>query len=391
MATLLLAVIYIAFIGLGIPDSLFGTAWPAIYSDFGTPVFMGSIVSALVSGGTILCSFFSARIIKRFGTAAVCLTSTAVTAAALAGFCISPNIYCMFLAAFPLGIGAGAIDTALNNYVALHYKAVHMNFLHCFYGIGVTVGPFFLSFALSGDGGWRGGYQIITYLQMGITAILLFSLPLWKRAGHTEQFSEEEQKVVGFTKLIRQHKVRCACLMFLASCGIEVTCGTWGSTFLVEAKGLDTAAAAGFMTLYYFGIAFGRFLSGVFSGRIRPMKIVFLGQCLVGGGILLLLFPLNGTWSGILLFLIGCGVGPMFPNLLHNTPVCFGKQLSASMIAVEMTASYAGILGCPFLFGILAQNITPKLFPAYLTLIFALLTLGTLLFRKVRDTPMPQM
>ncbi|HIT33579.1 MAG TPA: MFS transporter [Candidatus Faecousia intestinigallinarum] len=382
MATLLLVVIYIAFIGLGIPDSLFGTAWPAIYQDFGAPVYLGSIVSALVSGGTILCSFFSARIIKRFGTAAVSLVSTAITAAALLGFRFAPNVYWMFLFALPLGVGAGAIDTALNNYVALHYKAVHMNFLHCFFGIGVTVGPFFLSFALSGDAGWRGGYAINSYIQIGIALILLLSLPLWKKAGHRSSTGEAEQEVVGFSKLIKQRKVRCACLMFLTSCGIEVTSGMWGSTFLVETKGLDAAAAAGFMTLYYFGIAFGRFLSGLLSGRIRPLRMVEIGQALVGAAIFLLFLPLPSTASGLVLFLIGCGIGPLFPNLLYNTPYAFGKKLSASVIAVQMTASYVGILGAPFLFGVLAQNISAGLFPIYLAMIFLLMMAASLLFQR---------
>lgn len=382
MTTLLLIVIYIAFIGLGIPDSLFGTAWPAIYTDFSTPMSMGSIVSVLISGGTILCSFFSARIIKRFGTAAVSLISTAITAMALIGFQFSPNIYWMFLFAVPLGIGAGAIDTALNNYVALHYKAVHMNFLHCFYGIGVTVGPFFLSLALSGESGWRGGYAMITYIQLGIVLILLLSLPLWKRVKFTWTSSEEEQEVVAFSQLIKQRKVLLACLLFMSSCGIEVTCGVWGSTFLVEAKGLQMSSAAGFMTLYYFGIASGRLLSGILSGRITPWKLIGIGQVLVGMAILILLSPIPGKLSGIFLFLIGCGIGPMIPNLLHNTPISFGNRISASVIGIQMTASYIGILCCPFIFGILAQYVSAGLFPIYLAAIFIVLMAATVLFNR---------
>ena len=387
MATLLLIVIYIAFIGLGIPDSLFGTAWPAIYRDFGAPVYMGSIVSALVSGGTIICSFFSARVIKRFGTATVSLVSTAVTAAALLGFRFAPNVYWMFLLAFPLGIGAGAIDTALNNYVALHYKAVHMNFLHCFFGIGVTIGPFFLSFALSSGSGWREGYTINTCIQMGITLILFLSLPLWRKVNHTSNAVEEEQEIVGFFKLIKRRKVRCACLIFLTSCGIEVTSGMWGSTFLVEAKGLGMAAAAGFMTLYYFGIAFGRFLSGMLSVRVRPLRIITISQALVGAAILLLFLPIPSALSGMLLFLIGCGIGPLFPNLLYNTPCAFGKNLSASVIAAQMTASYVGIMGGPFLFGLLAQNVSAGLFPTYLAVIFIMMAIASLLFQKEQKKP----
>lgn len=385
MATILLIVIYIAFIGLGIPDSIFGTAWPAIYSEFGAPVYMGSIVSALVSSGTIVCSFFSARIIKRFGTALVSLISTGITVIALIGFRFSPNIYWMFLFAFPLGIGAGAIDTALNNYVALHYKASHMNFLHCFFGVGVTIGPFFLSKALSNESGWRGGYQIITYIQFSIFLVLLISLPIWKKVKQATESQEEEQEIIPFLQLIKHSKVRLVCLLFLSSCGIEVTCGVWGSTFLVAGKGLEPAAAAGFMTLYYFGIALGRFLSGVFSERLSPLKMVGLGQILVGIAIFILLFPIPNRMAGFILFFIGCGIGPMFPNLLHNTPISFGKEVSASMIAIQMTASYIGILGCPFLFGILAQNISAELFPVYLTVLFVIMLTAMILFNKIQN------
>lgn len=382
MAALLLVVIYIAFIGIGIPDSLFGTAWPAIYKDFGAPVYMGSVVSALVSGGTILCSLFSAKILKRFGTPAVTMVSTAVTAAALIGFRFSPNVYWMFFWSLPLGFGAGAIDTGLNHYVALHYKAIHMNFLHCFFGIGVTVSPFFLSIALAGESGWRGGYGTMACIQCGIAVVMFLSGPIWKKVEHKKQDLEEEQEIVGILQLIKSRKVRCACLLFLTSCGLEVTCGVWGSTFLVEAQGMEPDAAAGFMTLYYFGIAFGRFLAGVRSGKGSPLKAVAAGQIFVGAAIFLLFLPLPSAGTGGLMFLIGCGIGPMFPNLLHHTPHCFGKRFSASVIAAQMTAAYVGILGCPFLFGIMAQKGSAGLFPLYLAAIFLPMTVAAVLYRK---------
>ena len=385
MATILLIVIYIAFIGLGIPDSLFGTAWPAIYNDFQTPVYMGSIVSAIISGGTIFCSLFSARIIKFFGTAIISLISTIITVIALIGFRFSPNVYWMFLFSFPLGIGAGAIDAALNNYVALYHKVIHMNFLHCFYGIGVTVGPFFLSFTLSKGDGWRSGYEIVTYIQITIALILLLSLPLWKKVNHKHNTLEEVQEIVPFSKLIKHKKVRLVCLLFLTSCGIEYVCGIWGSTFLVEARNMELGIAAGFMTFYYFGIAFGRFLAGILSKWFMPLKIVITGQVFIGISILILILPVSSIISGICLFFIGFGIGPIFPNLLHITPICFGQKLSASVMSIQMTASYIGILGCPFIFGLMAQSISAGLFSIYLLFIFVIMMIAMILFNMIKN------
>ena len=232
MATLLLIVIYIAFIGLGIPDSLFGTAWPAIYTEMDLPVSWASFVTVIVSGGTIVSSLLSARVINRFGTAAVTAVSTAMTALALFGFSVSGSMLWLCLFAVPLGLGAGSVDTALNNYVALHYKAVHMNFLHCFYGIGVSLSPYLMSLALSGHS-WRSGYRTVFWIQLGITAVTVLSLPLWKKAAaaRAADAPESPARTVGFGTLLKNRQVRLACLVFIGSCGLEYTCGTWGSTF----------------------------------------------------------------------------------------------------------------------------------------------------------------
>lgn len=382
LATLLLIVIFIAFIGLGLPDSLFGAAWPAIYTEMALPVSWANFVTMLVSGGTIVSSLLSARLIHRFGTPAVTAVSTAMTAAALFGFSVSGSMVWLCLFAVPLGLGAGAIDTGLNNYVALHYKATHMNFLHCFYGIGVSVSPFLMSLALS-NGSWRSGYRTVFWIQLGVAVLMLVSLPLWKRVGHVTQESEaEESRPVPFKTLLKDAKVRMACLVFVGSCALECTCGAWGSTFLVRAKGLEADAAALTITFYYVGMAVGRFLSGVLATKLTASQLVRIGQSITFFAILLVLLPLPAAVSGVGLFMIGLGNGPVFPNMLHLTPRIFGKELSQSVMGVQMSASYVGILLAPALFGLLAQNITAALFPYYLAIWYALMLTGRLFLQK---------
>ena len=387
MATVLLLVIYIAFIGLGIPDSLFGTAWPAIYAEFHLPVSWANFVTLIISGCTICTSLISARLINRFGTAKITAVSTSMTAAALLGFSCSGGMLWLCLFAVPLGIGAGAIDSALNNYVALHYKAVHMNFLHCFYGIGVSLSPYLMSLALSAGGGWRGGYRTMFWIQLGIAALTVCTLPLWKKAGHAgvsgEEGSPQTRSVLAMLKMPR---MRAACLIFIGSCAIEYTCGSWGSTFLVRAGGLEADAAARIITFYYAGMALGRFLSGLLAGKLTSWQLVRAGQWVTLAAIALLLgsLALSPAVSGAALFLIGLGNGPVFPNMIHLTTQHFGRELSQSAMGVEMASSYAGIMLAPLVFGLLAQYVTAALFPVYLGALYAVMTAGVLLMKKRR-------
>ena len=292
MTTLLLIIIYITYIGLGIPDSLLGAAWPAIYEDFSLPVSYASYITILISCGTIISSFFSARIINRFGTAGVTAFSTVLTAAALLGFAFSHNMLSLCLCAIPLGLGAGAIDTALNNYVALHYKANHMNFLHCFYGIGVSLSPYLMSLALSQQNDWRNGYRTMFYFQFAIAVMTILSLPLWKRVHNQKQKLEEESPRTLSTKeifKIKGTKPFFGVLIF--SCAIESVCLVWGSTFLVDAKGLTADRAAEIITLYFVGLALGRFVSGLLANRLSSVRIIFIGQGITLAAILLIVFP----------------------------------------------------------------------------------------------------
>ena len=378
MATLLLIVIYIAFIGLGVPDSLFGTAWPAIYTDLNLPVSWASIVTIIVSCGTTTSSLLSSWLISRFGTGKITAVSTLMTALALLGFSCSDSMLWLCLCAIPLGLGAGSIDTALNNYVALHYKASHMNFLHCFYGIGVSLSPYLMSLALS-KGTWEGGYRAVFWFQLAIAALTVLALPLWKKVRHAQNGEEEEEtpRVLSFPALMKMPKVRMACLVFIGYCALEYTCGTWGSTFLVNAKGAAADTAARMVTFYYIGLALGRFLSGVLAGRLHSRQLVKIGQTILLAAIASLFLPLPSAFCSVSLFFIGLGNGPIFPNMLHLTPELFGKDLSQAVIGAEMATSYIGVLLAPALFGLIAQNVTAALFPVYLLVLYALMITGT--------------
>ncbi len=374
MATLLLIIIYITFIGLGIPDSIFGTAWPAIYREFHLPVSYAGFVTGIISGGTILSSLLSAKLIRRFGTAKITAFSTALTAGALLGFSQACHIVTLCLSAIPLGLGAGAIDTALNHYVAIHYRSVHMNFLHCFYGIGVSLSPYLMSRTLSKQTGWQGGYRAIFCIQLGITVISVLTIPLWAKAHPATPNKETDASVQSLAGLLRDPAVCRVCLAFLGSCAIEYTCGIWGSTFLVNGKGLDPAHAAKIITLYYAGLAIGRFLSGVLAFKYHSRRIIRYGQGVLAAAILLLLPP--SPVSGCALFLAGLGNAPVFPNMIHLTPENFGPEKSQAVIGIEMSVSYCSILLAPVLFGWIAQYVSILLFPYYLCILFLIMMYG---------------
>ena len=378
MATILLVVIYMAFIGLGIPDSLFGTAWPAIYSEFQLPISFASFVTVTISGGTIVSSMASARVIGRFGTERGSAFSTAMTAAALLGFSCSGNLLMLCLFAVPLGLGAGAIDTALNNYVAVHYSAVHMSFLHCFYGVGVSVSPYILSLVISGEQGWRGGYRAAFGIQLCIALVLFFTLPIWKKAhGNKDGEDKQERKALTLKEIVKIPGVKLMWCLFITSCAIECTCGGWGSTFLVEYRHMAAEQAARMVMFYYMGMALGRFCSGVLAVRLDSWQIIKIGQWVLGTAIVMLLLPLPVSVSALGLFLVGLGNGPLFPNFNYLTPQNFGEDVSQSVMGTQMAASYVGIMAAPAACGILGQFFGMGIFPPYLLAFFMIMIVST--------------
>lgn len=384
MTTVLLIVIYIAFLGIGIPDSLFGAAWPAIYPEFGVPLSMANFISIIVAGGTVISSFFSSRVIGFLGTAKTVAISTLMTAIGLFGFSCSKSFLPLCLCAIPLGLGAGSIDTALNNFVALHYKASHMSFLHCIGNLGTFISPYIMSFALAVSDNWRGGYRTMFGIQLTIAAITFLSLPLWKTA-HSPNLSQAEKvkiRTLSAQEVWNLPNLRPTLSMFFCSCAIEFTCGLWGSTFLVESRGLALDSAAVFAAIYYLGMTLGRLFSGLLSPKLSSWHLIFLGEGILLFALVILLLPLPPTFSAVGLFLIGLGNGPVFPNLTHLTPHTFGAECSQSVMGIQLSVANTGILLTPALFGFLAQRLSTGLFPRYILALYSVLLIGTLVMKK---------
>ena len=382
MATILLIVIYIAFMGMGVPDSLFGAAWPAIYKDLSVPVGYASIISVIIAMGTIISSLNAAKVAQRFGTAKVTLVSTAMTAVSLLGFSFSRHFAWLIVCSIPVGFGAGAIDDVLNNYVALHYKASHMNFMQCFYGVGVSVSPYLMSLALSKAANWNQGYFMAFWLQAGITLVVLLSIPVWKRAKHGGQDGEEEiaQTVVPTGMLLRNKNIRIACIMCIATCGLESLCTGWGATFLVEAGGVAVDMGAKLIIFFYLGMTLGRLLAGFIADKIKCWNVIIWAEAMTAAGVIIVLIP-NTVCSVIGLFLIGFNA-ILAPNILYLAPESFGAEISQSVTGLEMAAMYVGVLGLPALFGMLTKFLPVSVYPVYAALIFALLLWSTVALKK---------
>lgn len=375
MATLLVIIIFVIYVGLGIPDSLFGTAWPAIYTEFQLPMSYSNFVTGLMYVGTIFSSLMSARLVKKFGTPLVVAFSTALSAVAILGFSFSQNVLMLCLFAIPLGLGAGGIDNVLNNYVALNYKATHVNFLHCSYGVGVTISPFLMSIALSNSNNWQGGYRTMFFFQLVLTIICFISLPVWKKVKE-QKAEEEETKVVSIKQLLKIPIARSSLVIYFGSCAIESVCLAWGSTFLVNSKGLTPDKAAEMIAFYFVGMTLGRFLSGLLVNKIEPKKIIVIGESITLVAILLT-FSQNFVVSVIGLFLIGLGNGPIFPNMTHLTPIHMGRDISQSFIGLQGAISYCSILLSPITFGLLAQCLTTDIFSIFQLVAWLLTAVST--------------
>lgn len=374
MATLLLIIIYMAFISLGLPDSLLGTAWPAIMTDMSLPVSYAGILSVIISGGTIISSVLSERIIRRFRTGPVTAVSVTLTAFALLGFSLSGNFWVLCLLAVPLGLGAGSVDASLNNFVALHYKASHMSWLHCFWGVGATAGPVIMSFFLTGEGGWKPGYRTIGIIQICLVILLFISLPLWKKAGEGSGQQELSGEPGGILAILGKPGVKTALLTFFSYCAVEAGAGLWGGSYLVLNRGITEGTAAKWISMYYFGITLGRFAAGFVTMKMDNRSLVRLGQGILAAGLLCILLPLGKDSilpAGFLLMGIGCA--PVFPCLLHETPKRFGRDLSQALMGIQMASAYVGTTLMPPLLGLTAQHFSFTIYPYYLLAVTAMM------------------
>ena len=375
MTSLLLIVIYIAFIGLGVPDSLIGSAWPAIHTELGIPVEMVSIITFLISGCTVLSSMFSTRILNKLGTAKVTAFSTAMTALSLLGFSLVPSFWFMIPLAIVLGLGAGAIDSGLNNYVALHCKASHMNFLHCFYGVGVSLSPYIMSQDFS-NVGWRGGYRYAFYVQFAIALLLIFSVPLWKKNSSSQESNEESGVNLSIAEMIKKSEVRQVWVIMLMTNAIEYACGVWGSTYLVEEKGFDIEHGALALTVYYVGMSIGRFVSGLLANKIKTWMRIFIGCVILAPAIIIMLLPLNGIFAVVGLFLIGLGNGSVYPNMIHLTPHNFGKEVSQSIMGSQIAFAYIGVMLAPPMVSLISGVFGIKVYPVLLALLYIVMVIA---------------
>lgn len=383
MATLLLIIIYISFIGLGLPDSLLGTAWPEMYVNLNIPVSFEAIGNSIIVIGTIISSLNAAKLIKKLGTYRIVLFSTFLTACAIVGYGLVPNFYFFLLIGIPMGLGAGAVDTALNNYLAIHYKASQMNWLHCFWGIGAMTGPIVMSSFIHNKMGWRYGYFVIGAIQMVIVILLLISRPVWKL--HKETNSSEETVVMKFFDLVKVKGVKLAMLTFLCYCATEYIIVCWGSTYLVKSREVTSAVAAGWLSIYYLGITGGRMLCGFIALKVNNRTLIRTGLFTVLLGAVILMLPLPSFAALIGFAFVGFGCSPVFPGMMSETPKRFGNRLSQSVIGLELTSAYTGVLVIPTLFGFLAARINISLLPFLLAVLVIIMLISTTILNNKKN------
>lgn len=418
MYSLLLVVIYLAFISLGLPDSLLGSAWPTMGADLHVPMSYAGIVSMIISAGTVVSGLMSDRLTRRFGAGLVTAVSVLLTAAALFGFSVSGSFWMLCVLAVPYGLGAGAVDAALNNYVALHYASRHMSWLHCFWGIGTMISPYIMGACLTHGLGWHSGYRIVSFLQIGLTVILFFSLPLWKKrtsvagektgsanegvsikeagnggegaggkgvveaekAGSGIEIGNAENagdcgRALTIREAVRIRGVKLVLLVFFSYCAMETTAGLWASSYLVTWRHISPETAARFASLFYIGITFGRFVSGFFADRLGDRRLIRLGSIVILFGIAMVALPLGTDVMALAgLVIIGLGCAPVYPAVIHATPSNFGKENSQAIIGIQMASAYVGTTFMPPVFGLIAQHISIAFYPAFL-LVFVLLML----------------
>ena len=366
MIQLLLAIIYISFISLGLPDALLGAAWPTMCLDFAVPVSLAGVVSVTIAAGTVISSLMSDRLTLWLGAGKVTAFSVGLTALALFGFSVSSEFWHLLIWAIPYGLGAGSVDASLNNYVALHYASRHMSWLHCMWGVGASVGPYVMGTALTGGLTWNAGYRYIALFQVCLTAVLLLSLPLWKnRNKDTTGENGAPRAPLSLKQILAIPGAKEVLIAFFCYCAAEQTAILWGSTYLVRHCGMAEDTAAGFASLFLIGMTIGRGLNGFLTYKLSDKTLIRLGQGIMLLGVAVMLLPLGTAAAMTGLLLIGLGCAPIYPCVIHSTPDHFGEENSQAIIGVQMAAAYIGVCLMPPLFGILANHISVSLLPPY--------------------------
>lgn len=371
MASFLLAIIYISFISLGLPDALLGGAWPTMQKEFDVPVSYAGIISMIICFGTIVSSLLSDRMTKRFGTGKVTAMSVALTAAALFGFSVSSSFPMLCIIAIPYGLGAGGVDASINNYAAIHYASRHMSWLHCMWGIGASTGPYLLAAAMT-KGSWNLGYRWVSFLQIILTAVLFLTLPLWKEE-KTNTKNSVKTKPLSIKEIFAIPGAKEVMAAFFCYCALESTAGLWASSYLVMEHGVSKETAAGLATLFYTGITVGRGISGFVTYKLNDKNMIRLGQIIIAVGISLIILPLGEKTAMAGIVLVGFGCAPIYPCVIHSTPAHFGVDKSQAIVGVQMACAYIGSCFMPPLFGILANHISAGLLPFYLGAILVMM------------------
>ncbi len=383
MYSIILAIIYAAFISMGLPDSLLGAAWPVMQTGLGVPLSYAGIITMTINFGTIVSSLLSDRVIRRFGAGKVTAVCTAMTAAALFGFSVSTRFWLLVLCAVPYGLGGGAIDAALNNYVALHYSSRHMSWLHACWGVGVTISPYIMGAALSAQKGWQAGYHTVGWIQVGLTAILFATLPLWKKVQWPAGEEEVKPKLLSIREAVKIPGVPFVMMEFFAFCALEHCTALWASTYLVEYRGVDAETAARFAALFYTGLTAGRILNGFIADRLGDKKMIRIGLAVTTLGIVMIALPLENDVPALCgLVIAGLGNGPAYPCIIHSTPTDFGRENSQSLVGMQMASAYIGTTFMPPIFGLIAQYISVGLYPLYLAFFLVLMFIMIKLLAK---------
>lgn len=387
MYSLLLAIIYLAFISLGLPDSLLGSGWPAMYQELGVPSSYAGIVTMIISGGTIISSLMSDRLTKKFGTRVVTVVSVGMTAVAMFGFSYSQSFFLLCLWAIPYGLGAGAVDAALNNYVALYYASKHMSWLHCFWGVGASLSPYIMGYALGGGFGWQSGYRFVGIIQIVLTFILFISLPLWEKNGVHSGDVEVNARPLTIKEALNIKGVRFILITFFAYSSLESTVGLWASSYLVGFRGVGVETAARFASLFYIGITLARLLSGFITEKLGDKGLIRYGTITIIIGVILVGLPITNTVTALAgLIIIGFGCGPIYPSIIHATPGNFGAENSQSIIGIQMASAYVGSTFMPLIFGGIAEIINIGIYPIYLLAIAILILYMSERLNKVLDS-----
>lgn len=375
MFSLLLALIYVCFISLGLPDSLLGSAWPVMHEEISVPVSYAGLISMIISLGTVVSSSLSGWLLGKMGTGKMTAISIAMTAVALFGFSVSGYFWTLILWAIPYGLGAGGVDSVLNNYVALHCKSQHMSWLHCMWGVGASISPYIMSFSLIKLENWRSGYLIVSVIQVVLSAIIFLSLPLWKEKIREGKDASGENQPLKLKEILAIPGAIPCFFTFFGYCALEMTASLWASSYLVQNRGISPEVASGFASLFYIGITVGRAVNGFLSMKFKDRTLIRMGLSIIGVGILFIFIPFHSAFALIGFVIVGLGCAPVYPCIIHMTPELFGRERSQSIMGIQIAFAYLGFCLMPPLFGVIANHISIALLPIYLLILLALIAI----------------